>query len=459
MRSTVVSCVLAVTMLAVGCGGGSGGTDIKAELQRCLGDGATYMLALFASAEIIVDAAASGETDPFPGVTVNPSGVTNQWNFAYALDADGDMLPQSGFLGTITFSADPTDGIDPGDTATILFSLGGEEGLSGNGMVTVTFQAGPDVLVWGDGMIDMPGDCAFEFDIDAGDPMSIGSFPSPAASFFGAPISGILDILARFRSNSLRATIEFPEANNVVAATNVEINGQEIDDFDAEMPFDEETLETLGQCLLLHAEGGFSLIENLLQTITDVVIDGGEFTDGTFTLLAGSTPTSVRFRIDIDSPGFFEPETITGRIDFSEDPTQATGPLSATLSFEVTFPDDIGRVFTTTGDPLVIEFPNFGSSGTLSFFDDESINGEFQCDFVAFGSFPVQEGPELPRCRARAKFTDYNDVGETGFVDLRATVEGNTMRFIVAGGSSEDEGFFSLNGVPLPPQLLFFLLD
>ena len=381
-------------------------------------------------------------TDPLPGVTVAPSGTTNQWNFTYPLDADGQGGPGSVFSGTMTFNADPTDGVDPGDTLVIAWALGGSEGLNGNGTFNVTFQLDDGALVWGSGSIDTPDDCEFDYDIDQNAPMTIGgSAPVPVAEFFGAEFFGAMGVFVGLGSNSLEGVINFLQSSNSVNVSDVEFNGVEADDFEADLPFSPELLQSLAFCLLLHGEGSFVLLDDILEAID------GDADEDTTVQITQTGPLSASFVISFDDELVAD---VTGTFSFSADPVTAQS-LTFTLRFTADFGEGVGTISTSNSNPIVIDFDDWGSSPSLDP-EDGIINGRIRCEIEDLGPILLQEGGGIDSCVATADFYDYSDSGDGGSATLRAAAAGVTLRLDII--SDEGPAFLSLNGVPLPPFLI-----
>jgi hypothetical protein len=461
MRKTALAIVLSVALLGVGCGGGGGsgaGVNINAELQTCASDGTTFLFGLVATLSILQTAIESDTTDEHPDLSVTRVGESDAFDFVYSMDGDATGLAESTIAGRITFSADPIGGIKPGDTAAAQFAISGTEGFGGMGTFNATFQESEQLLVWGSGDLDLPGLCSMAYDVDENSPMSFGlRGPIPMAEFFGIPVAGVLKILAEYGTHSLDATTTFTADSNVVKATGVVIDGQDAEDFDAELAFNPEQLEILGFCLFGHAEVSFDMARDLFE-IMEGNLNEATFTDGTLVVTDTANPLVSNFTLTWGiADGIFEVgDVVTGTVAFNEDPDTAA-ELSATLRFNFVPMNGLGRIYTSSPNPLVAFAADWGEKRAINV-ENAVISGSVICDFSNLGVVLAQE-EEPVRCFGTTTFKDYQDnSSSSGTVSIRVSRDGGSLWALIQG-NNEGDGSLYLNGIPLPIELFFGFFD
>jgi len=144
--SGLAAAALVCGSLVSGCGGSSS-TNIAAIEQAMANCSQASMASMLRALYAIVgvpDFIAGEGTLPGFDISALPStdplDPPNTWDFAVVFDTNSNGIPDSAIVGKITFSEDPTDGLDPGAVLNITFTIQNTPVVAGgaveNGTVT-----------------------------------------------------------------------------------------------------------------------------------------------------------------------------------------------------------------------------------------------------------------------------------------------------------------------------------
>ncbi|MHC4451464.1 MAG: hypothetical protein ACYS0E_15230 [Planctomycetota bacterium] len=467
MRKLGITLTLAAVLFGgTACGGGGGDNlNVAQALQNCMGDGMGYMLGIASSLQTLEDLI-QGEPNVDPNRSVLPHPVDeNSWTFEIRLDLDDNGEFDTLLDGTIAFSADPTDGIEEGDTAMIDWNASGGEGLSGAGSLNFTYGGPGGLSVWGAGTIDMPGQCATSYDISSQSPLNYGFPVQAAANVFGEEIFGSFNIMASYGSHDIVARVILVQDDNTISVQNAEIDGVSVDDFEFEAEIGPDTLFTLAFCGATHANRVHRVTDHIIYATWLELNDRiDEYERGTVAIRTVGT-FSADFEITLDSNQemFSEGTTIDGNVTFSADPVPGTS-VTATVRFLLTEGDGLGTMFNSSIRPLVIYLDNIeGDAGNIGF--QVRLSGRVIGDAPVELRVPMQlSEPEI--CRAVFTIPDntprqlaqFFEIEREGQASIESTFRGHHLRSsVVSDGISELTIRTYLDGIPIPGMdLLFF---
>jgi len=186
MRNGILPGIVVLVATVAGCGGG--GTDptqIPAALQA-LADCTSLNVGSFGMlVERLQDVfeGAVNTGSPPAGITYTPSGP-NGYTFTATFDLDDNGSFETNGTGSIQFTADPSDGILPGDSAIVQLDFDGAPG-TGSMQLTMILNANLTINLNGAGQITDAAGCQFGIVNMAlnVNPLAAGSFPTGTISF------------------------------------------------------------------------------------------------------------------------------------------------------------------------------------------------------------------------------------------------------------------------------------
>jgi len=219
MRTARLVVPVLVLALVAGCGGSGGvglpGFDLQA-LADCTGLTIAQIGAIFAMFGDLLDVAQGGSV---PTVVFGPGGGPNSFTYSASLDLDGDATFETMITGGAVFSADPTDGIDVGDTVNITVNTVNGTLLTGNGHVGLTLIA-PDTVQATPGALSLTGVGGCGMDVTAMD------LTVPFSGVSVAFPTGTLDFEVTALGDLLLGTITFDGSPiaNVAGSVNASLD-------------------------------------------------------------------------------------------------------------------------------------------------------------------------------------------------------------------------------------------
>ena len=257
------SCLPLALALALGCSsGGSSPESIRARLENCAREGLVNLLLVTDEFGRIVEAVESGTT--VGQISAVPSTDPSDPPFTY--DVVGDFAAfregpaDTRLAGKITFSDDPTDGIDLQDTADCALqvtSLGGP--LTGALACRYAFTDVATLTLSGDvtlGNADTACDVVFSIPVDPGLTFAgAGTSPVPqlaadlAANISGTDLTGETAILASIPAHTLLGDLKLVEGIQEAGFAG-SIDGEEVEPFSFRtFPAPQEFLD-LADCIV-----------------------------------------------------------------------------------------------------------------------------------------------------------------------------------------------------------------
>ncbi|MHC4846972.1 MAG: hypothetical protein ACYTEG_00780 [Planctomycetota bacterium] len=456
----------AVLFGGTACGGGGGDNlNVAQALQNCMGDGMGYLLGIGSSLSLLEDLIQSGGrfTDPHATVTPHPQDE-NTWNFEIELDLNNDGTYDTSITGSLGYSADPLDGIEPGDIATLTWAAGGAEGLSGSGNLVMTYGESENLTAWGMGSIDMPGNCDMSYDIAEQAPITFGFPRIEAINLLGSETFGTFNVVANYGSHSIEATLTLAQESNMISVSDAVIDDVDIDDFDFELEFDDETLFALVFCAGIHFYETIDLIGEIVRGL-EAEFSDAEYDGGTLTVTTTGV-FSANFEIVFNGDeGFQAGDTVTGSVAFSGDP-QPGASISVTLRFNFTAANGSTTVTTSSSNPVILNIDLEGTQGDVSVAGG-TMYGQVSCLLSEGAPIPTQVG-EPETCRAvmtvpASAPLDLNnlDLGSgTGQITLESFFNNHSMRAnLVVEGPGNFSARTYFDGIPVNSDIIFFIFD
>jgi hypothetical protein len=456
----------AVLFGGTACGGGGGDKlNVAQALQNCMGDGMGYLLGIGSSLSLLEDLIQSqGEfTDPHATVTPHPQDE-GSWNFEIELDLNNDGVYDTSITGTIAYSDDPRDGIDPGDVATLTWSAGGAEGLSGAGSLIMTYGESENLTAWGTGTIDMPGNCDMSYDIAEQAPVTFG-FPNiPVINLLGSETFGTFGVIANYGSHGIEATLTLAQDSNTISVSNAAIDDVDIDDFDFELSFDDETLFALVFCAGIHYYETVDLLEEVVRALeaefSETEYEGGDLTVTTSGLFSANFEIVFNGNVNFESG-----DTVTGSVSFTGDP-QPGSSIGITLRFNFTAANGGITMASSSSNPVVLNVDLEGTEGAVSVAGG-TMYGRVICVLSEGAPIPTQQGA-AETCRAvltvpASAPLDLDDLdlgGSTGQVTLESFFDNHSMRAnLVVEGPNDFSARTYFDGIPVNSDAIFFIFD
>jgi hypothetical protein len=453
-----------------GCGG-DGDTDIAAiqqALEECSASTMTGMVNALIAIVSVPDVIA-GES-PTPGFDVNatlsvdPLDPPNTWDFSIVFDTNQNGVPDSAIVGKMTFSDDPTDGLDPLGTVQIDFTVQNspivagapvENGtVTGSGDITATLGASTEqVAITGTiSLTDTAGggcDATLTFPVATPLNLDFTDEPAPAgqlAANVGFEIFGTILALIESLGHELDAVITLVDGDQTVF---VEGTIDDIDvDFDFELLPSDLVLSQLYGCLIFAGEWP-SFLTDVYDQILDAVLGGTPPAGVVVTPTAN--PDIFNYTVDLAAfdPTNFTAGTITGQVTLVFPVvTSLSGlpPNEALVTWTIAGASfdsgDVANGQNTTGRPLRLRLDTLGN--VLSFSGAGTITTTFVTPPLS-GITPPAEcvmGFDIPENAALA--ADESD----GTLILSVTVGEDVMTAVIDFG--EEEIVLTINGLWYP---------
>lgn len=457
-----VASALVCGALVGGCGSG-GGTDF-ATIQQALADCsheslANFIVALFGL--VAVPDVIQGDSPPFgldinAELSIDPLDPPNTWDFSVVYDTNGNAIKDSAIVGKATFSADPTDGIESGDTIHFVFSVQNSPIVAGaveNGTVTgsgdiLATVGNPteQATISGDvSLVDTAGaGCTADLTIPPGTPLNLdfGSAPAQLAAnngfveFFG-PIDAILETLG----HTLDATLTLTEGSQTANVTG-DIDGTAVDfDFDVLPP--DAVIVQMFDCAI----DGVDITQDLgdlFGTLVDALVSGTP--PAGVLLIPTANPNVFNYTIDLAvfAPGTFNGGTLTGQatLIFPVASLAIIAPNQISCTWQLTNALRNGRTYngqSTASRPLVVRLAggsavSFSGAGTMA-------------------STPTLAGLN-PDCQYTIDIPTTSPLTATqdsGFVIITVTVGEDVATAVF--DFAEEEVVLTINGIPV--QFIF----
>ncbi|NJN14559.1 MAG: hypothetical protein HC813_02750 [Planctomycetes bacterium] len=332
------------------------GIDLEA-LQRCGIGGLLALAGVMERLESVLDEIAGSDED---GVTVTPTGTTDQWDFTISLDLDFDQASETTISGRITFDQDPTSGVENGDTATIAFTQApSPQAAALAGTFGLTFVDDGVSLV-GMGEATLSG-CTIAIDAPAADPLVL-QFADLLEPMLQAGFANFLEVsgsvaLVITGAAVLEVTLVFSTISDEVTFTNATLAGNPIPDATLPIVLDAIGFRALQICVTQHFFALLSapgLVESALE-------DGWQASgsEGPLVYTTAAVPgASFLYDFTGTSTEVGLTATLTARVGFTGDPTAA--PFSGTAEF-FSFRLEV-RTALIAGDPFIIEIGDFDAT-------------------------------------------------------------------------------------------------
>ncbi len=352
-----------------GCGG-DGDSDfaaIQLAMEECSQSTMTSMVNALIALVSVPDVIA-GE-DPTPGFDVNatpsvdPLDPPFTYDFSIVFDTNQNGVPDSAIVGKMTFSNDPTDGLDPLDTIQIDFTVQNsplvagapvENGtVTGSGDLVVTLSASPEqaAIVGTISLTDTAGDgCAATLTFPEATPLNLdfsGEGPPPEevqlAANVGFEIFGTIEAFIESLGHELDGTILLVDGDQTVSFLGT------IDDIDVDFDFEllppDQVISQLFSCLLFSGDFIFD-VTGIYDQIVEAVLGGTPPAGVVVTPTAN--PNVFNYTVDMAAfaAGAFTAGTITGQATLAF----PVASLASVLPSEVTFTWTIAGVTFTTGE-------------------------------------------------------------------------------------------------------------
>jgi hypothetical protein len=316
-----------------GCGG-DGDTDIAAiqqALEECSQSTLVSMINALIAIVSVPDVIA-GE-DPTPGFDVNatlsvdPLDPPFTYDFSIVFDTNQNAVPDSAIVGKMTFSDDPTDGVDPLATVLIDFTVQNspvvagapvENGtVTGSGDLTATVGADPDqVAITGTiSLTDTAGDgCEANLTFPVATPLNLDfsdeSLPAQLAANVGFEIFGVIQAIITSLGHELDADLTLVDGDQTVTGSGT-VDGVNVD-FEFEVMPTDEVLEQLSSCFFFAGEWIFFFTDTYEQVVAAVL--GGIPPAGVL-VTPTANPNVFDYTIDllVFAPGSFTGGTLSGQ--------------------------------------------------------------------------------------------------------------------------------------------------
>jgi hypothetical protein len=282
--------VLGLAVAAGGCSSGGGGTQsvtaTALALRSCGIAGIYNIFSLIERMGLVIDELQGTDV---PGLSVTPTGVANQWDFSIALDLNVDGISDSTVTGRVTFAQNPTDGIEPGDTATLTVSQPGAPDLPAlNGTFNLQFLSASNVSLTGTGAVNGVEGCNVTFTLPASDPLVLEFAPGVAPSTLAFNLAnavlamGTVNLTARSGANTYVATVVF-DVSNDIQIIGPTLNNAPLPDVVLPNVLGENTFFAIQQCVFTNLRAlidAADILQDVLQAIaaSQSTIPGGTFT-------------------------------------------------------------------------------------------------------------------------------------------------------------------------------------
>lgn len=459
---TFVASALVCGALVGGCGGG-GGTDF-ATIQQALADCSqesmtSFIVALYGL--VAVPDFIGGNSTPFgldinAQLSIDPLDPPNTWDFSVVFDTNANAVNDSAIVGKVTFSADPTDGIDSGDTIHFVFTVQNspivagafENGtLTGSGDILATVGTPPEQATFsGDvSLVDSAGaGCTADLTIPPGTPLNLDFGGSPAQvaannglfEFFG-PIDAILETIG----HTLDATLTLTEGSQTANVAG-DIDGTAVDfDFDVLPP--DAVVQQMVDC----AFDGIDITQDLgdvFDSLVDALVSGIPPAGVTVTPTANPNVFNYSVNLVVLDPATFSGGTLAGQatLVFPIVSLAAIAPSQISCTWQLTNAIRNGRTYngqSTAGRPLLIRLVA-GSAVSFS------------------GAGTMASTPTLAGLNADCQYTidiptasPLTAAQDSGFVIIAVTVGEDVATAIF--DFAEEEVVMTINGIPV--QFIF----
>ncbi|MCK6459642.1 MAG: hypothetical protein L6Q95_07065 [Planctomycetes bacterium] len=452
-----------------GCGG-DGDTDfaaIQQALEECSASTMTSMVNAIIAIVSVPDVIA-GES-PTPGFDVNatlsvdPLDPPFTYDFSIVFDTNQNAVPDSAIVGKMTFSGDPTDGLDPLDTIQIDFTVQNsplvagapvENGtVTGSGDLAVTLGALPEqASITGTiSLTDTAGDgCNAALTFPVGTPLNLDftdeALPALAANV-GFEIFGTIQAFIESLGHELDATVTLLDGDQTVSVVGT------IDDIDVDFDFEllptDQVIGQLFDCLLGSGNFIFSLTEAYDQVLAAVL--GGTPPAGVI-VTPTANPNVFNYTIDLAAfaASTFTAGTITGQATLV---FPVATSLAGAVPSEVTFTWTIAAATYTGGEvvsgqnavgrPLRLRLDALGA--VLAFSGAGSITITPPAAPLA-GIIPPTE------CNATFDIPESDPVAadeSDGLLILTVDVGGEDVMVAILD-FSEEETILTINGISFP---------
>jgi len=455
-RRTLAVLVLALAVAFGGCGSGTDLEGIIAgqALRTCTNVSILNLLRVVGVFDAVVSVAQGDPAPPGFFVDFNPSSDTgdppNTFDYAVAFDTNGNGTDDTRISGKATFSEDPTDGLNVGATIafTMLIEAGsfagnGDAGtMTGDGSVTVTIEAANRISLVGTVNInDTVADesCGSQLTFPAATPLritlpeSIIVAPQLALEVLSIELFGTIQAIIQVLADRLDADIVLTQGSQV-AQVSGEINGV-ASGFDLTVFPPTDVVNALTSCL----QDQFDQTGELVDVFGSIADEIAALADiGDINTITGLTATMTGlgvfdYTIDLGER-VGTPGTITGQIFVTL--------TRISFSWSLSVPTVTGSDFLpgTTGNstvPFDIALDTGGNPVSLTGAGVLTVNG---CQ-AEFGTLtPVSLAEPF-----------------AGTVAFKVTVGLDILDIVVDFGLNQFS--LTINGIPVPPELIDFQLD
>lgn len=416
---------------------------VQQALQGCTQFGFFSMLRLMDEVDEVVEVIQAGFTQD--GITVDPSTDQADPDFTWIVSSDfsssGSDNTDTRLSGKITFSEDPTDGIAFGSTADmdlVITSLGGP--ITGSVEALVTTVNEDTITVSGSVAINDSDDgCNITFTIPTSPGLSLSDsgpsmLPQLAVNMLGLLIEGSFDIDVMAGGHSLQGTLSLPPNSQNANVTDATIDEAPINDFSFEVAPDPETLNGLAECLF----GSLFVFQTVIQSIGPIAMESES--PGTYEEITVTPVSATVFDFTVDTTGGLVGISLEGILSGTVTlPTSETQPASVVWTFAGT-----GVSFSAAStSPLMVILPDGESSGSV--YGGGAIN--FLEQPVCSGTFDIPSSMPM-------ELLDGELFGDSGRVTFTATLGDDTLSLTIDLAFEGDVLEASLNGIPIPPELI-----
>ncbi len=442
---TLRNWALAGVLLAVGCSSGSSATleQIQQALQGCTQTSVLDLLRLFIVLADAADVASGGTSD---GVAVVPStDVTdpaNTFDVTSTFAALGNGPDDTTFTGKVTFGADPTDGIEDGDTFTlagVVTSNGGP--LSGTldiqgtiGQSVLTGDTGPPVaeevfaLTGTINLTNSLDNCVIAATIETPFVVDFEAGSRTQARILGIEMFGSFQLALTALGNTLTSTINIPVGAQT-AQIDGQLLGQDFDFFSDLFPPEAEVIAA-ADCFQLHTSL-VDAVQDALNELPDAVLNPKIHPDVMIT--QGSALGQFDYVVTRDNL------MVSGEAFIP-----VTGFGTGTFTFNLT-----GGMLVGLNLPPVTGM-NINGPLTFTLVEGavESFYGAMEFMTTGDGCKTTVTIPESDPATA-----DFDD----GTINIVVVLGDVTLAFVIDLGANDgNEGFVSatVNGLPVPAEAL-----
>ncbi|HEX5137812.1 MAG TPA: hypothetical protein VFY93_12620 [Planctomycetota bacterium] len=375
-----------------GCGGSSSNfAAAEQAMLNCSQSTMTTLISVFVAFNSVPDVIAGDPALPGYDIqvvqSVDPLDPPNTWDFSVVFDTNANGIKDSAIVGKVTFSADPTDGLDPGDILAITFQLQNTPVLAGapveNGTVTgsvdvvATLGATPEIAtITGTASFADSADagCTADLVFPVGTPLTLdfsGSTPAQLAANVGLfEIFGLIQSTLETLGYTFNGDVTVTEGSQTVTVVG-DIDGVDVD-LDFELLPSDEAVNALANCFFFNVEWSFYLAETF-DKVRDAVLGG--VPPAGIVVTATANPNVFDYSVDLllFDPANFTGGTITGQATLAFPVvTGLAGITPAEVAFTWTVNNatfDSGDVTSgqnTTGRPLRLRLDGAGTVTAFS---------------------------------------------------------------------------------------------